>query len=77
MAVPSPLSVKVTPFGSAPLSDSDAVGKPVVVMVELPASPSEKVAESPEVMLGASSTVSVNVCVPSGLMPLVASILIG
>ena len=72
MAVPSLLSVNVTPFGRSPFSDSAAVGKPEVLIVELPGLPSEKVAESPEVMLGASSTVSVKDCVAFGLMPLLA-----
>ena len=50
MAVPSPLSEKVTPLGSEPTSDRAAVGKPVEVTVKVPAEPSEKVVLSPEVM---------------------------
>ena len=39
VAVPSPLSTKVTPVGSAPVSLSAAVGVPVVVTVNVPALP--------------------------------------
>src|SRR5713226_7723922 len=37
VAVPLPLSLKVTPLGSAPVSDKDGVGVPVVVTVKVPA----------------------------------------
>ena len=37
VAVPSPLSTKVTPAGSAPVSVSAGVGNPVVVTVNVPA----------------------------------------
>ena len=77
VAVPSPLSLKLTPLGSGPDSLIAAVGLPVVVMVELPASFSSKVAESLDVMLGASSTVSRNDCMASGLMPFEAVIVSG
>ena len=39
VAVPSPLSTKVTPVGSAPVSLSAGVGNPVVVTVNVPAVP--------------------------------------
>ena len=45
MAVPSPLSVKVTPEGRAPDSDRAAVGRPVVT-VKVPALPSVKVVDA-------------------------------
>ena len=72
-AVPLPLSVKVTPAGSAPDSDRDAVGYPVVVTVKLPAAPSEKAALLPEVIDGATPTVRVKSWVASGLTPFEAS----
>ena len=50
--MPSPLSVKVTPLGSAPVSERAAAGKPLVVTVKVPALPVEKVAELPLVMPG-------------------------
>ena len=37
--MPSPLSTKVTPEGSAPVSLSAATGNPVVVTVNVPAMP--------------------------------------
>jgi hypothetical protein len=37
--VPFPLSLNVTPLGSAPVSLSEGVGLPVVVTVKLPAVP--------------------------------------
>ena len=43
VAVPSPLSMKVTPVGSAPVSVRAAVGNPVVVTVNEPAGPTVKV----------------------------------
>ena len=73
VAVPSPLSLKVTPSGSAPVSDRAAVGSPVVVTVKEPALPSVKVALSLEVICGATSTVRVKVWVASGATPLEAS----
>ncbi len=70
--MPSPLSANVTPVGSAPDSDSAAVGTPCDVTVKLPAEPSVKVVARPQVMVGATCTVKVNDCVASGLTPLVA-----
>lgn len=43
VAVPFPLSVKVTPPGSAPVSVIEGVGVPVVVTVNVPAVPWMKV----------------------------------
>ena len=58
-AVPSPLSRKVTPPGSAPVSLRAAVGKPVVVTVKVPSVPVVNVVLSALVIAGAWSTVSV------------------
>jgi len=52
-AVPFPLSVKVTPFGSAPDSLRLDVGKPVVVTVNVPAAPTENVVVVALVIAGA------------------------
>ena len=77
VAVPSPLSMKLTPVGRAPVSESDAVGRPVVVTVKVPALPSVKVVLSAEVMPGATSTVRVKDWVASGVTPLAASMVKG
>src|SRR5580698_6744786 len=77
VAVPSPLLAKVTPEGSAPLSETDAVGKPVEVTVKEPEVPVVNVVLEPEVMAGAWSTVSVKFCEAFGLTPLFAVIVIG
>ena len=53
VAVPSSLSVKVTPEGSAPVWVKDAAGVPVVVTVNDPALPVVKVALSALVIAGA------------------------
>lgn len=44
VAVPFPLSVKVTPAGRVPVSDSMGVGFPVVVTLNEPARPKVKLA---------------------------------
>ena len=54
LAVPLPLSVKVTPPGRAPLSLSAGVGKPLVVTVKLPAVPTVKVVVLALVIVGAT-----------------------
>ena len=77
VAVPSPLSTKVTPDGSAPLSDSDAVGAALVSTVKLPAVFSSKVVVELEVIAGAAFTLSVKSCEASGLIPFVAVMVIG
>jgi hypothetical protein len=53
VAVPLALSTKVTPVGSAPVSDRAAVGLPVVVTVKVPAAFSVKVVLVADVMVGA------------------------
>ena len=77
MAVPSPLSVKVTPVGRDPVWVSAAVGLPVEVTVNVPAAPWLKVAVLAEVMVGAACTVKVKDCTASEPTPLEASNLIG
>ncbi len=57
VAVPFPLSVKVTPFGSGPDSDRAAVRLPVVVTVKVPAVPWVKVVVAGEVMAAGVLTV--------------------
>src|SRR6202000_2678026 len=74
VAVPLPLSVKAMPAGRAPLSDRVAVGKPVVVTVNVPAVPTRNVVLLALVMAGASSTVSVKVWTAFGRAPLAAVI---
>lgn len=52
VAVPFPLSVKVTPVGRVPLSLSDGVGEPVVVTVNEPATSVVNEVLDGEVMAG-------------------------
>ena len=63
VAVPSPLSVRVTPAGKSPFSEIAAVGKPVVVTAKVPWLPTVKVVPAPDVMAAGWSTVSVKDCV--------------
>lgn len=66
VAVPLPLSLKVTPLGRVPVSVRLGVGEPVVVTVKLPALPVVKVVLAALVMAGAvpvEATVSVKLCV--------------
>src|SRR5689334_19621739 len=71
VAVPSPLSVNVTPLGSDPvLVIVVAAGTPgTVVTVNESATPVVKVAWSALVICGGWLTVSVKSCVPFGVMP--------
>ena len=62
--MPSLSSVKLTPLGSEPVSDSAGVGVPVVVTVKLPATPAVNVVVAPLVMAGAASMVQVKVVDP-------------
>ena len=75
--MPSPLSTKVTPVGSAPVSLSAAVGNPVVVTVNVPSVPVVNVVLSALVIAGAAATVRVKVWVASGSTPLAAVIVSG
>jgi hypothetical protein len=63
VAVPLPLSVKVTPAGSAPDSDSAGVGTPVAVTVKLAAAPTGKLADAALVNAGAWPTAIMRLCV--------------
>jgi len=54
VAVPFPLSLNVTPLGSAPTSLSAGVGLPVAVTVKLPAVPTVNVVLFPLVNTGAT-----------------------
>src|SRR3954452_10389009 len=79
VAVPSLLLTKVTPPGSAPLSlmaIEAPVGKPVVVIANVPAWPTLNVALLPLVMAGASLIVSVKLCPAAGVTPLSAPMVI-
>ena len=80
VAVPFPLSTKVTPEGSAPVSVIAAVGLPVVITENDPCVPTVKAVELALVMagaVGAALTVSVKLWVALGLTPLFAVIVIG
>lgn len=57
VAVPFPLSTKVTPLGRAPLLERLGVGYPVAVTVKLPFVPTMKVIVLAEVITGAALTV--------------------
>ena len=72
MAVPSPLSEKVTPVGSAPALVIAGSGNPVVVTVKEPAEPTRKVVEVPLVMTGGASTFKVKLWVAFDPTPLAA-----
>ncbi len=72
VAVPLPLSWKVTPVGKVPDSERLGAGYPEVVTVKLPAVPTVKVVEAAEVIAGAWSTVKVKAWVAFGLTPLLA-----
>ena len=75
--MPSPLSTKVTPVGSAALG-SAGVGNPVVVTVNVPNVPGERRAAA-LVIVGtwAVATVSMKLWVASGTTPLAAVIVSG
>ena len=60
LSVPSPLSLKVTPDGSAPVWLSAAIGKPLVVTTKLPDWPAVKLVEAALVMAGPAVTVTVS-----------------
>ena len=60
VAVPSPLSVKVIPAGSAPVSVTEEAGSPVVVTVEVNGVPTVEVAAAALMMVGATCSVTTN-----------------
>jgi hypothetical protein len=68
------LFTKVTPLGSAPVSESEAAGVPVVVTEKVPAEPVVNVVLFALVMAGAWFTVSVNVWLTGVPTPLLAVI---
>ena len=71
--VPSPLSTNVTSAGSAaPARAIVGRGKPLVVTVKLPGAPIGKVVAAALVMVGASLTASVKLCVALVPTPLSA-----
>lgn len=78
-AVPlsNPAELSVTSLGRAPVSENVGTGKPVAVTLKVPAVPTLNAVLLALVILGASSTVSVKLCVAFGKMPLVAVITIG
>jgi hypothetical protein len=77
VAVPLPLSVNVTPLGSAPVSDSVAVGLAVEVTLNVPAEPTVNVVAAADVIAGAEFTVSVNDWFAGEPTPFVAVMVIG
>ena len=72
VAVPLPLSVKVTPVGSAPVSLRAAVGVAEVVTLKELVTVSAKVVPGVEVMVGGPSTVRVKDWVAGLSTPLLA-----
>ena len=80
MAVPSWLSLKVTPDGRFPDSVTAAAGLPVVVTVNVPCVPTVNATALPLVIagaVGAAFTVRVKFWLASGLTPLAAVIVTG
>jgi hypothetical protein len=74
VAVPLPLSTKVTPLGNAPDSDRAAVGDPVVVTEKVPELPAVKVVLVAEVMAGGVSTVRAKVVVWMADVPVAVTV---
>ena len=72
VAVPPPLSLNLTPRGSAPFSDKPGVGTPVDLAVKAQTLPAVHVVWSALVIPGAWLTVRVKLWVASGLTPFVA-----
>ena len=64
VAVPLPLSTKLSPLGSVPDSDSAGAGSPVVVMAKLNGAPTFELAVAALVMVGATFSVSVRLVPP-------------
>ena len=76
VAVPLPLSLKVTGFGNDPESLRVGVGEPVVVTVKVPAVPTVKVVLLALVIASGGFTVRVKVWVAAVPTPLLAVIVI-
>src|SRR5260370_31450118 len=70
--VPLPLLRNVTPAGKGPLSVMLGVGDPLVFTVNVPATPTWKVAAFALVIVGGWPTVSVKLCVAFGVTPFCA-----
>ncbi len=71
--VPFPLSVNVTPVGSAPFSNRVGIGNPVAITMNVPAEPTLNVALFPVVIVGEVAgriTVSTKFCIASVPTPL-------
>ncbi len=80
VAVPLPLSTKVTPLGSTPALVSVGVGEPVVVTMNDPAEPTVKAVALALVIVGAvcgTLTVRVKFWVASGDTPFPAVMVSG
>ena len=78
VAVPFPLSVKVTPDGSVPFSDKTQGGTPLVVTAKVPAWPTVKVVTAELVIVHVIGwTVRVKVWVAGGVATFVAVIVNG
>ena len=71
------VALRVTPVGRVPVSAKVGAGLPVAVTVKVPAVPTAKVVELPEVMAGAWFTVRVKDWVALGRVPLDAVMAIG
>src|SRR5271155_4227180 len=65
----TPALVRVTPFGSDPVSVKVGEGTPVAVKVKVSAEPSKKVVVLAEVISGAALTVNRNSCCCAGENP--------
>jgi hypothetical protein len=74
VAVPFPLSAKITPPGNEPVSDSTGCGFPVEVTVNVPADPTVNVVDAADVIAGAWFTVNVKDCWAFGNTPFAAVI---
>src|SRR5579862_5216871 len=74
VAVPFPLSVKVTPKGKKPVSVKAGIGSPEVVTVNVPGEPTVKVVAGELVKLKALLTAKVKVWMAFVLLPLFAQI---
>src|ERR1700689_3546770 len=75
VAVPLPLSTKVTPVGSVPVLLSAAAGEPLVVILKVPALPVVRVAVAALVTAGACCTTSEKlwVAVPAAFLATILS----
>jgi hypothetical protein len=77
-AVPFPLSLNVTPLGSVPVSFNDGVGVPVVVTVNVPATPAANVALFALVMTGdARLFAGWNAATPASLLACCTNVITG